>query len=151
MLAVIRPDDWDLPLFLHVLGAMLLVGSLVLVSLSLIGAWRDGSVAMVRLGFRSLLIAALPAWIVMRLAGEWMVSKEGLEDSDLTWLGIGYTTAEPGLLVILIATLLAWLGLRRAQRGTGDPRTLARVASVLVLVMVAAYVVTIWAMTTQPT
>ena len=29
MFAAIRPDDWDLPLFLHVLGAMLLVAGLL--------------------------------------------------------------------------------------------------------------------------
>ena len=30
LLGAIRPDDWDLPLFLHILGAMTLVGALVL-------------------------------------------------------------------------------------------------------------------------
>ena len=28
MLALIRPDDWNLPLFLHVLGATILVGAM---------------------------------------------------------------------------------------------------------------------------
>src|SRR5687767_952218 len=35
LLGAIRPDDWDLPLFLHILGAMVLVGSLVLVVTSI--------------------------------------------------------------------------------------------------------------------
>ena len=30
--AAIRPDSWDFPLFLHVTGAMLLVGALVVVA-----------------------------------------------------------------------------------------------------------------------
>ena len=29
-LAFVRPHDWDFPLFLHVLGSMVLVGALVL-------------------------------------------------------------------------------------------------------------------------
>ena len=29
MLAAIRPDSWNYPLFIHVLGAMVLVGALV--------------------------------------------------------------------------------------------------------------------------
>ena len=29
MLASIRPDSWNLPLFVHVLGAMILVGGLL--------------------------------------------------------------------------------------------------------------------------
>jgi len=39
-MAVVRPDSWDFPLLLHVLGAMLLVGSLLFVTVTLIGAWR---------------------------------------------------------------------------------------------------------------
>ena len=27
LLAAIRPDDWNIPLFVHVLGAMVLVGA----------------------------------------------------------------------------------------------------------------------------
>ena len=37
ILAAIRPDDWNLALFVHILGAMVLVGSLVLVATSLAG------------------------------------------------------------------------------------------------------------------
>ena len=32
VLAAIRPDDWNFPLLLHVLGAMLLVGGLLAAS-----------------------------------------------------------------------------------------------------------------------
>ena len=82
MLATIRPDSWDFPLLLHVLGAMLLVGTLVLAASALVLAWRDGNASLVRLGYRSLLLGALPAWIVMRGAAEWIADKEGLTGDE---------------------------------------------------------------------
>jgi hypothetical protein len=51
LLAAVRPDDWNLPLFLHVLGAMTLVGGVVLVVVSLVGARGEGGAASLRLGF----------------------------------------------------------------------------------------------------
>jgi hypothetical protein len=43
MLAAIRPDSVNLPLFLHVLGAMLLVGSLFAVGLATVLGRRSTS------------------------------------------------------------------------------------------------------------
>jgi phage shock protein PspC (stress-responsive transcriptional regulator) len=146
VLAVIRPDDWNLPLFLHILGAMVLVGGLVLAVTSLLAAWRGGEAATVRVGYRALLLAVLPGWLVMRLAAQWTLSKEGLEDAELTWVDIGFMTSEPGLLLIIAATVLAGLAARRGGGGTG-----VRIAAVLVSVMVVAYLVAVWAMTTKPT
>jgi len=146
LLAFIRPDDWKLPLFLHILGAMTLVGGLVLAGSSLFGAWRQGDAAVLRSGYRALLIAVLPGWLVMRIAAEWILSKEHLEDAKLTWVDIGFSVAEPGLLLIIIATVLAGLAARRGTSGTG-----VRVAAVLVGVLIVAYLVAIWAMTTKPT
>ena len=40
MLAAIRPTGWDFPLFLHVLGAMILVGGLVVAVAMQLLAWR---------------------------------------------------------------------------------------------------------------
>jgi phage shock protein PspC (stress-responsive transcriptional regulator) len=145
-LALIRPDAWNLPLFLHILGAMVLVGGLVLAVTALLSAWRGGEAATLRLGYRALLLAVLPGWIVMRIAAEWTLSKEGLENANLKWVDIGFSVAEPGLLLILIATVLAGLAVRRGTSGTG-----VRVAAVLVSVLVVVYLVAIWAMTTKPT
>ncbi|HLM09001.1 MAG TPA: hypothetical protein VK307_04780, partial [Thermoleophilaceae bacterium] len=69
LLAAIRPDDWNIALFVHIVGAMALVASLVLVATAL--AARD-----LRLGFRSLLLGVIPGWIVMRGAAEWIAEKE---------------------------------------------------------------------------
>jgi hypothetical protein len=141
VLAAIRPDDWNLALFVHILGAMLLVGALVLVLTAL--AWRD-----VRLGYRSLLLGVVPGWIVMRGAAEWIAEKEKVNDLDPTpsWVDIGYMVADPMLLFIIIATVCAGLAARR--QSTGGLRT---AAMVLVVLMVVASFVAIWAMATKPT
>ena len=39
VLAVIRPDSWFWPLFLHIAGAMVLVGALMLASVYLMASW----------------------------------------------------------------------------------------------------------------
>jgi hypothetical protein len=148
-IGAIRPDDWNLPLLLHVLAAMVMVGALVLALTALFMAWRDGSEASARLAFRSLLIGVIPAWIVVRVTAQIVLDKEGLEDAELAWIDIGFITAEPGLLLLIIATVLAGLATRRARRGEGVG-TGVKVAAVLASVMVAAYVLTTWAMTTKP-
>ena len=151
MLAAIRPDAWSFPLLLHVLGAMLLVGALVLAASALILARRDGSAALLRLGYRSLMLGALPAWIVMRGAAEWIADKEGLTGDEVpSWVDIGYVIAEPSLLVLLIATVLAGLALRRGGSAGNRGDGLSRASTVLVSLLLAAYLVAVWAMTTQP-
>jgi hypothetical protein len=152
VVAAIRPDAWDFPLLLHVLGAMLLVGTLVLAASALVVAQRDGSAAMLRLGYRSLLLGALPAWIVMRGAAEWIADKEGLTGDDVpSWVDLGYSIADPGLLLLLISILLTGLGLRRAGRAeSSSGGGLSGVSTVLVALLLVAYLVAIWAMTTKP-
>ena len=149
MLAVIRADEINFVLLLHVLGALLLVGTLVLAVTALFMTWRDGSEASARLAFRTLLIGVFPAWILMRVAAQLVLDKEHLEDAEFAWIDIGFITAEPGLLLLIIATVLAGLAMRRARRGEGAG-TGIKVAAVLASVMVAAYVVATWAMTTKP-
>ena len=150
MLAAIRPDDWNLPLLLHVLGAMLLVGGLVTALTALYLGWRRDAAAFTRFGFRTLLLVAFPAWWLMRIPGEWIASKEDFGDEEPAWLGIGYMTAEGGGLLLLISIILTGIGARRAGR-SGDPSTYARIGTVLATIVLAAYVVTVWAMSAKPT
>jgi hypothetical protein len=149
VLAVVRVDEVNFWLLIHVLGAMVLVGSLVLAMVALFLAWRDGSEASARLAFRSLLIGVIPAWIVMRVAAQFLLDKEGLEDAEYAWIDIGFITAEPGFLLIIVSTVLAGLAMRRTRRGEASGAGV-RVAAVLASVMVVAYVVATWAMTTKP-
>jgi hypothetical protein len=151
LVAAIRPGDVNLPLFLHVLSAIMLVGVLVLVAASVAGASRDGSAAAIRLGFRSLLVAGLPAWIVMRLTGQWLLSEEELDQDPPVWVDIGTTTSETTLLLLIAATVCAGVAARRAARGAASGDGLGRAVVVLVAISVLAYLVVIWAMTTKPT
>jgi hypothetical protein len=149
-LAAIRPDDWNLALFVHVLGAMVMVGALVTAASYLFVARRGGALQSARVGFRALLYAALPAFIVMRAGAQWIADEEGLADSDAAWIGIGYTVSDLGGLLVIAATVAAGLALRRAGRtGTSAGRS-ASVAAWVVAVLIVAYLIAIWAMTTKP-
>jgi hypothetical protein len=148
-IALVRPDDWNFPLLLHVAGATLLVGSLVAAAALLLLAWRGDSPGLIRLGFRTLLIAAFPSYVLMRVGAEWIASKENIGD-EADWIGIGYITADGGFVFLLISMILAGIAARRAGRQPGGGGTLGRVVTVLTLVVLAAYVVAVWAMTTKP-
>jgi len=148
-IALVRPDDWNFPLLVHVAGAMLLVGALVTVAALLLLAWRGDTPGLIRIGFRTLLLAALPSYVLMRVGAEWINSKESIPD-DVGWISVGYITADAGLLLLLISTILAGLGSRRAHREPGSGGTLGRVVTVLTLVLVVGYIVAVWAMTAKP-
>ena len=66
MVAAVRPDAWNLPLFLHVAGAMLLVAALAIVAATTAAALRrgDGVDVLTGLAFRTLLIGVIPAYIL---------------------------------------------------------------------------------------
>lgn len=148
--ASVRPDDWNLPLLLHVLGAMVLVALLAVAAVVLSAALRsDDRAAALRLAFRTLLIGAIPAYLVMRVGAEWVASKENLEDADFAWLNIGYSVADGGLLLLIVMTVLAGIASRRAKRGD-TPSGLVRWANGLALVLIVAYAVALWAMASKP-
>jgi uncharacterized membrane protein len=153
--AATRPTDWDFPLFLHVLGAMILVGGLLVAVAMQIIAWRRRDPADVAAYTRgavwALLTVALPGWVLMRVGGEWIYSKEGWSgENDPDWLGIGYLAADAGLLVLLVTLLLAGLGARRLRRSGGEASILGRVATPLATILLIVYLVAVWAMTTKP-
>jgi hypothetical protein len=155
VLAATRPTEWDFPLFLHVLGAMILVGGL-LTSVGLqASAWRRRDagdlVAFSRGGFWALLVIALPGWVLMRLGGEWIRSKEGWSgDDDPAWLGIGYLVADLGFVVLLVTILLAGLGMRQARKTGGAANVFGRAAAPLATILLIAYLIAVWAMTAKP-
>ena len=93
----------------------------------------------------------------MRGAAQWIFSKEGLDDlpTDPSWIGLGFSIADGGLLLLAIATIVAGVGSRRARAATAGGAATAgatsvRVAAVLTGVLLVAYVVAIWAMTAKP-
>jgi uncharacterized membrane protein len=153
MVALIRYSEWETPLFFHVLGAMLLVGGMFVVSASLVLAWRadnEGDVAaLTRFAYRTLFFLVLPAFLLMRIAAQWVLSKSPWDsDDDQTWIGFGFLISDIGALLLIVSLVLAGIGLRRADSGRS---TGARVVTVVTLLLLAAYLVAIWAMTTKPT
>ena len=147
MLAAIRPDGWNLPLFLHVFGAMVLVGGLLVTSASV--AVARGDARLLRIGYLTLLVVCLPGYLVMRIGAEWIYSREQLNAAtDPAWVGIGYITADAGALLLLIALVLGGIGLRRQRGGSGAG--MLRASLVMSVVLLAAYVVTVWAMGAKP-
>jgi hypothetical protein len=145
LLAAIRPDDWNLPLFLHILSAGMLFGAVVLAAVSVAGDTQGG----LRLGFRSLLLAGIPAWIAMRLSAQWIASKEGYLEEGVevpAWIDIGFATSEGSFLFLIAATVCAGIASRRGRGGGLRTATV-----VLVGITIVAYVVALWAMSTKPT
>ena len=139
MLALVRPDSWNFPLFLHVLGAIVLAGATGATVVIAIRAptWR-------RLLVRTIGFLVLPAWVLMRFAGQWIDSRENIPN-DPAWLGVGFLVGDAGLLLLVITALIAWWGLRRPDR-----RWPVRAVAVISGLYLIALFVAMWAMTTKP-
>lgn len=150
MLGIVRPHDIDLALFVHVAGAMVLVGGLLTAGLAGILGWRGDAATLRRFSVMTLLAAALPGWIIMRIGAEWTYSKENLDSlsSTPTWLGIGFSLADIGGALLLVALVLGGIGLRRSTQGKGD--ALLRASGAIAAVLVVAYAVAVWAMGAKP-
>jgi hypothetical protein len=150
LLAAVRPDDWNFPLLVHAAGAMVLVGGLVTGASAL--AYARGDARLLRLGYWSLLALCLPGWIVMRIGAQWIYTKEGWDDvpddAEPAWLGVGFVTAEAGGLLLAISLIVGGIGVYRMRDGEGAG--LLKATLVLSLILLAAYVVAIWAMAGKP-
>ena len=150
MLASIRPDSINIALLVHVLGAMIMVGALVTAVAAALAGWRDETGALSRLSYKTLLYVALPSYIVMRVGAQWTFAKEKLDDQpDQLWVGIGFITSDLGAILLLLALILGGIGLRRSRTGGGQG--LLKASSVIATLLVAAYIVAIWAMGAKPT
>jgi hypothetical protein len=154
MTAAIRPDDVNLPLFLHVLGAMLLIGAMLAVLLMLLAAWRrdDANGATLRrYAFRTLLLGVLPSYILMRVAAEWVRAEEfGDVEEEPGWIGVGYITSDAGAVLTLVSLIVMGIASRRAGRDVSGGRTAGKVVAVITALLLTAYVVAVWAMTAKP-
>ena len=151
LLAASRLESWNFPLFVHLLGAMVLVGGLVAGASSL--GFARGDVRFLRLGYWSLLAVSLPGWIIMRVGAEWIYSREGWDDlpagvDDPGWLTLGTIVGDVGGLILFIGLILGGVGMYRLRAGKGAG--LLKATLVLSLILVAAYLVAVWAMTGKP-
>ena len=159
--AAIRPDEFHLPLFVHVLGAMVLVGSLVVAAWFLFtpaaatpstGSAGDGAPSCSRPFPPTSSCASAPSGSSTRRASE---------DADLAWIGIGFITSDAGALLLLVALVAAGIAVRRAGRaraaaasaGTGPAAAGGAgvaIAAWATSLLILAYLVAIWAMATKP-
>ena len=146
IVALLRPDSWNLPLFLHVLGATLLFGGAAAAAVAAIAATRAGEHAAVlsRVALLSLLAVVVPSWILMRVGAQWIVHKE-YPDKTPGWVDVGFFVSEPGLVLLLVLVVLAWLSVRRGGR-----RAAVTGLAVLAPVYVIALGIAVWAMTAKP-
>jgi hypothetical protein len=147
ILAMPRPDSWNFPLFVHVLGATILVGGLVTATSAL--AFAKGDVRLLRLGYWSLLAVSLPGYVIMRIGAQWVASK-GWDKVDPapTWLDIGYIVADAGAVLMLIALIVGGIGMRQLRQGKGQG--LLKATLVIAIVILAAALVAVWAMAGKP-
>jgi hypothetical protein len=153
MIAVVRPDSWDFPLFLHILGAILLFGAVASVAvLAFASLGREPLAAglLRRIAFATLLVGVWPSFVLMRVGAEWIRSKEfpnGAPEPD--WVGAGYLISDLGVVVLAVLTLLTWLAARQTKLEQPRPVTAPIAAGVTGLYLVAL-VVAWWAMTAKP-
>jgi hypothetical protein len=117
MLAAIRPDSFNLPLFLHVLGATLTFGTTATVAiLGFAGTRvdRERSLWLRGLAFKIAFFVLVPAFILMRAAAQWIVGKEYPGSAKTPgWVDIGFIVTEPGALLIIVLLVLAFFSSRR--------------------------------------
>jgi hypothetical protein len=148
VLGAIRPDSWNFPLFVHVLGAMILVGGLV-AGAGVLGVAR-GDARFLRLGYWSLLAVSLPGWVIMRIGAAWIYSEEDWDDvpDEPGWLETGAVIGDVGGPILLISLIVGGVGVYRLREGRGAG--LLKATLVLSLVLLAAYVVAVWAMAGKP-
>jgi hypothetical protein len=148
MLALIRPDDVNLALTFHVLGAMVMLGGLVTAATAGVTGWRAEPGTLSRLTYKTLLLVAFPGFVVMRIAAQWVYEEEniGAGGEDPTWVGIGYVTSDVGGIVLLISLVVAGIGLRRGRAGG-----LLKSVTVISLLLTLMYLVAVWAMSAKPT
>ena len=148
LLAAVRPDDQNFPLFLHVAGATILVGGLLAGASTL--AYARGETRFLRLGYWTLLAVALPGLVLMRIGAQWIYTKQGWDDveDEPAWIMIGGVTADLGGVLFLVSLAVGGLGMYRLREGKGEG--LLKATMVIGLILLAAYVVAAWAMAGKP-
>jgi hypothetical protein len=149
LLAAVRPDEQNFPLFVHVAGAMILVGGLLAGTSAL--AFARGETRFLRLGYWTLLAVALPGYVVMRIGAHWTEDRAGYNEEgapEPAWLDVGYVVADLGALLLLVSLIAGGVGVYRLRDGKGSG--LLKATMVLALLILAAAVVAVWAMSAKP-
>jgi hypothetical protein len=115
MLGLIRPDAWNLPLFLHVLGATILFGTVATVAIAGFATrtYPDYVGLFTRVAQRTYLLGVIPAYILMRAAAQWIDNKEFPGGNEPGWVGVGFLVSDAGAILLLVVGIL--LAVRRQK------------------------------------
>ena len=115
MMALIRPDAWNLPLFLHVLGATVLFGTVGVVAVAGFAIRRSTNhqLLLARVAQRTYMLGVIPAYILMRVGAQWIDSKEFPNGNEPGWVGVGFLVSDAGAILLIIVGIL--LAVRRQR------------------------------------
>jgi hypothetical protein len=164
-----RPDSWNVPLLIHITGAVILVGGVLGAAAAL--ALGHGDVGKVKLGYYSLLFVAFPGLVLTKIGATAIWSKESSHSfigaafphtDDPRWIMVGGTALDGGAGLLVLALIIGWFGLRRMEGGESDfltkvpvvrnmsGETLVKATTIISVVLLVGYVLAIWAMSTKP-
>ena len=150
------PSSWNVPLLVHVAGAMILVGGVLAAVAALVSA--HGDERRLRLGYYSLLFVAFPGLILTKMGATAIWSKYSGHSffrsafpakDDPHWIQIGGTALDMGGGALVLALILGWFGLKRLDTKRGQQ--MMKLVMIISIGLLAAYVLAIWAMGTRPT
>lgn len=133
-------------LFLHVLGATVLFGAMIVLVTLVVVSRHKPDVS--RLLFRIWWALVVPAFLVMRIAAEWVLTSEKKDIPGLgnkAWVGVGFVVADFGAVLLLIIGIAAF----RASRDEGRRRA-ATVAGAVGVLYLIALSVAVFAMSGKP-
>ena len=57
----------------------------------------------------------LPSFLVMRIAAQWLLSEENLEDAELAWIDIGFIATDPAAVLLIASLVIAGIAARRGN------------------------------------
>jgi hypothetical protein len=150
------PSNWNVPLLIHVIGAMILVGGVLAAAAALVSA--RGDERRLRTGYYSLLFVAFPGLILTKLGATAIWSKYSGHSffrsafpasDDPRWIQIGGTALDMGGGALVLALVLGWFGLKRLDTKRGQQ--LMKLVMVISIGLLAAYLLAVWAMGGRPT
>ena len=125
-------------LFVHVIGALTLFGSVLAVTILAYAALRlapERAQLLRRVGFWTTLGLMVPAWVVMYIGGYWLLGHEGLDDDTPGWADGGIQISHVAALLTLLLLVFGWLALRRPRLD----RVVAALATIYLVALAVAW------------
>jgi Predicted integral membrane protein (DUF2269) len=164
-----RANDFSInfPLLVHITGATILVGGMLGAAAGLVLA--RGDERKLKLGYYSLLFVAFPGLVLTKIGATMIWHKESTHSlvgaafphsNDPRWIEIGGTALDGGGTLLVGALVVGWIGLRRLDGktdfvakvpivGKWTGATYLKLTTAISVVLLAAYVLAIWAMSTK--